>query len=139
MLFFLLIFSLFKPEASLAKKEIAFTVEITNIRQKTGQVRLSLFKPCAGFPTNCQPLASQATNATGESISVTFRIEPGDYAVAVYHDVNGNKQLDKKLFGIPKEPYGFSNNFRPRFSPPTFQDCKVGITGESKTQISLIQ
>ena len=36
-------------------------------------------------------------------------VAPGRYAIAVYHDVNGNGRLDKTLF-VPNEPYGFSNN-----------------------------
>ena len=52
------------------------------------------------------------------NLQTSFNLEPGDYAVAIYHDENGNGQLDKRLFGIPKEPYGFSNNYRPRLSAP---------------------
>lgn len=49
----------------------------------------------------------------------------GDYAVACYHDVNGNGRIDKNLLGIPTEPYGFSNNARPRFRAPTWDEAKV--------------
>jgi len=38
---------------------------------------------------------------------------PGDYAIAIYHDKNGNKEFDKNFLGIPKERFGMSNN--PRF------------------------
>ncbi len=33
----------------------------------------------------------------------------GNYAIALFHDKNDNKEIDKGLFGIPKEGYGFSN------------------------------
>lgn len=45
------------------------------------------------------------------------------YAFSAYIDTNGNGKLDKNLFGIPTEPYCFSNNFTPKFSKPGFEDC----------------
>lgn len=32
----------------------------------------------------------------------------GEYLIAVFQDLNGNKKLDTKLFGIPKEPVALS-------------------------------
>lgn len=36
--------------------------------------------------------------------------QPGDYAVVGYHDIDGDRRLDKKWNFKPKEPYGLSNN-----------------------------
>lgn len=47
---------------------------------------------------------------TDTAMTVTFTDLPkGKYAVSVYHDANRNGMLDKNIFGIPKERYGFSN------------------------------
>ena len=35
-----------------------------------------------------------------------------------FRDVNGNQQLDLGPFGIPKEPYAFSNNAKAQLGPP---------------------
>jgi outer membrane protein len=56
----------------------------------------------------------------GEQMSVRMTDLPGgDYALVVYHDENGNGRLDKNFIGIPREPLGFSNRYRPK-GPPTF-------------------
>jgi len=34
----------------------------------------------------------------------------GEYAIAGYHDLDGNRKLKKKWDFTPKEPYGLSNN-----------------------------
>ena len=34
----------------------------------------------------------------------------GEYAIAGYHDIDGNRKLKKKWDFTPKEPYGLSNN-----------------------------
>lgn len=46
----------------------------------------------------------------------------GTYAVKVFHDENANNKLDKGLFGVPKESYGFSNNPRIRRGKPSFEE-----------------
>jgi uncharacterized protein (DUF2141 family) len=48
---------------------------------------------------------------------------PGVYAIGLYHDVNGNRKFDKNFLGLPKEPYGVSNNPRPRLGPPRHKDA----------------
>ena len=44
----------------------------------------------------------------------------GTVAVLVYADQNGNGLIDKNFIGIPKEPLGISNNYRPK-GPPSFE------------------
>lgn len=48
----------------------------------------------------------------------------GEYAIQVFHDENGNGRLDSNFLGIPKEPYGFSNNARGRLGPPRYDRIK---------------
>ena len=67
---------------------------------------------------------------------ISFSVEPGDYAIAVYHDQNGNGKMDKRMFGIPKEPYGFSNNIKPVMSAPKFSECRFTV-GDSGKAISI--
>jgi uncharacterized protein (DUF2141 family) len=55
------------------------------------------------------------------------------YAVAVYHDVNDNKKLDKNFWGIPKEGYGFTNNARGTFGSPSFDDAAILLDKENKS------
>lgn len=53
----------------------------------------------------------------------------GEYAVKVFHDENGNGELDTRMFGIPKEAYGFSNNARGKFGPPDYTDAVIQYSG----------
>ncbi len=52
---------------------------------------------------------------------------PGVYAIAVYHDVNGNRKFDKNWIGLPKEPFGVSNNPRVRLGPPKFKEAAFEV------------
>lgn len=61
----------------------------------------------------------------------------GDYAVMLYHDENGNHELDTNVLRLPSEPYGFSNNARPRLSLPPYEKTKFMV--QAKTTALEIQ
>ena len=56
----------------------------------------------------------------------------GRYAIAVYHDVNGNGRLDRSAIGFPSEPYGFSNDVG-RTSIPSFSGALIEVADPSTT------
>jgi uncharacterized protein (DUF2141 family) len=60
-------------------------------------------------------------------------VPDGEYAVMFYHDRNANNRLDRNVFGLPAEPYGFSNNARPRLGPPSFDAVKFPVQGRRTT------
>ena len=47
-------------------------------------------------------------NKVVETLSLPY----GEYAIKVFHDENSNGELDKRIFGIPVEAYGFSRVIR---------------------------
>lgn len=72
---------------------------------------------------------------TSASHNIVFeQVDPGEYAVKLYHDENDNGKLDKNFIGIPKEGYGFSNNGG-RFGSPSFE--KASFVVEENTMLSI--
>jgi len=59
----------------------------------------------------------------------------GELAIATYQDVNCDGKCNRSIIGIPKEPYGFSNNYRPTIKAPRFGDCKFTYSAKSDTLI----
>jgi penicillin V acylase-like amidase (Ntn superfamily)/uncharacterized protein (DUF2141 family) len=60
--------------------------------------------------------------------SEAYAIVKGEYGLASFQDINGNKKLDGGAFGIPKEPYAFSKNKRGLFGlPPKYRSIKFDI------------
>ena len=64
-------------------------------------------------------------------------LKKGMYAFSFFHDLNNNKKLDTNFLGIPKEPYGFSNNKKGRFGPPKFSEASLEINKNSYYKISI--
>lgn len=105
------------------------TINIENIQSNQGNVFIALFSEPTGFPM--QPPKSALIKSMPAKVggaSVTYQnIEAGRYAVALYQDRNNNQRLDTSFIGMPKEPYGFSNDAKVRFSAPSFQEAAFKI------------
>ncbi|GCD80314.1 DUF2141 domain-containing protein [Schleiferia thermophila] len=65
-------------------------------------------------------------------------LSAGSYSVEAFHDQNNNGKLDTNPFGIPKEPYGFSNNVRGNFGPPDFELTLFQVSGMTATKIKIV-
>ena len=117
-------------------KKATLTVTVKNLKSKEGKVSVSLFKDEKSFLNDGESRHTVITQE-GEA-SVTFDgIHPGVYAVSVIHDENGNGKLDTAVFGIPVEPYGFSNNARGTFGPASFDDSKFVVEGDKRIEINV--
>jgi uncharacterized protein (DUF2141 family) len=112
------------------------TIDITNIKKSGGSLRVAVFKPTSTFGGSKPDFHKIIPIEKPASQRLTFELEPGNYAVAVYHDVNNNDKLDKNLVGYPREPFGFSNNYRPVLSGPDFSDCSFEV-GSTNKQIAI--
>ncbi len=116
------------------------SVEVSQVKTKKGELFIAFFKPGSKFPEQDGRYEGKVV-ALGdkETILVDFEILPGEYAVAIFQDLNKNKKLDRNAIGIPKEPFGFSNNVKPKFSSPKFEECKFLIGTEPiKLKIDLL-
>lgn len=61
-------------------------------------------------------------------------VAPGDYALAIVHDENGNMRVDKML-GIPKEGVGFSRNPVLIMGPPRFDAVRFHVADTPVPQV----
>lgn len=115
------------------------TLSISNIKHIEGTLEIGLFNNGDRFLEEGQAYKTISVEVKSSSEVVVIKDLPmGTYAVSMYHDKNSNGECDRNFFGIPKEPYGFSNNFKPKFSAPTFEDCKFELTVDDSLSIKLI-
>lgn len=115
-------------------------VKVTMVKSTQGEVGCALFSSANGFPTEnvAFPTKWQASSTDGVVCRFTD-IKPGLYAVAVSHDLNGNRRTDTNFLGIPKEDWGVSNNVRPNLRAPTFDEARfeVAATGVTTIEVKL--
>lgn len=125
----------FSSIALFAQSKPEFNLKIQNIKTTKGTIRIAFYKKGADFPNDEGiTYAKEIKISQAGEIDLKFNDIPlGEYAVAVFHDVNANKKIDKNLFGAPTEPYGFTRNFKPKFSAPKFSDCNIVFSSQNKS------
>jgi len=110
-------------------------IQLTNLGKETGKVMLNLLRNEAQMNNQEPAEASMMLNPAADGVSLTLHNLPaGTYGVQVMHDENGNGELDANLVGIPKEPWGFSNNAKGKFGPPKWEDVQFSIEEETVVQ-----
>lgn len=66
--------------------------------------------------------------ASTGTTEICFVVEKaGTYAIALYHDLDVNGDLDKSGLGIPVEPFGISNNPLIVVSPPSHEEAAFEV------------
>ncbi|WEK47787.1 MAG: DUF2141 domain-containing protein [Candidatus Andeanibacterium colombiense] len=66
--------------------------------------------------------------------------KPAVYAIAVYHDVDGNRKFNRSGIGFPAEPYGFANNASTLAGLPSFKSVRISVPRDGfETSIRLKQ
>ncbi|MBL7802189.1 MAG: DUF2141 domain-containing protein [Saprospiraceae bacterium] len=111
-----------------------FRITFTNLTTTKGQLYVAVYDRADGFMKPERVVWKTIVPVQGSSLELTIPgFPPGTYAVSCFHDINGNGKLDTNLVGIPTEPYGFSNNVRPKFRAPTWDEAKfdLGASGRS--------
>jgi len=109
------------------------TAEISGLRNRNGQLCFSVFSNSQGFPTSGDnAVQNKCVKITNAPMRVTFKsLSPGNYAIAVLHDENNDRQANRNFLGLPRNP-------AIGVSAPKFSDTAVSVAGENTTtQIQL--
>lgn len=127
----LLAFSLILGPMVTAAQDKKLTIRIDGHRQEGKTIHVALYRKEDEFPSEKTAFKATSVVVKGEYTTVSFEVPHGEYATAIYLDENGNGALDKNGIGFPKEPFGFSNNFRPKLGKPKFKNCKFTFSEEA--------
>ena len=113
-------------------------VAIEGLQNTQGVVCLKIFSGRRGFPSENINVADEACVAIDTMpLTVTFDdLAFGNYAIALYHDSNGDGQFNRGTFGIPVEGFGFSNNPAIRMGPAEFEEAMFLWAG-ARTAITI--
>lgn len=110
-------------------------VVVEGFRNSGGFMMIGLFNDEVGYDNEEDRFAGLKAPVNTEREIVVFEDIPvGTYAIKMYHDENESGEIDSNFIGIPKEPYGFSNN-PGGMGVPTFD--AAAFTVEEDTSISI--
>jgi len=121
----------------LAAQADSLELKIQVIKSAKGKVRIAVYDNESAYTEDGKPVAVAELKAQTPSIYFKTELPPGLYAVKLMHDIDDNKKLNVNLVGIPKEPYGFSNNTTGRFGPPKWKAASFKLEGNTNLTIDL--
>jgi len=134
-LFFLTSFLSYSQQSEL----IDLKITITNIKDVKGNMIIKLFNNPDSFPRKGKPYKVYSEKVKTNIVSVVLKdLKKGEYAISLYHDVNSDNECNMNFLGIPTESFGFSRNFKPKLSGPSFEDCYIDANQDMSIKIELI-
>ena len=120
--------------AEILADRLEVTVVVDDLRSDRGWVRIALWSGPEGFTDGDAAIAKAKRRARPGAVRFTIPgLAPGLYAVASYHDENGNGEFDQTWIGLPDEGLGFSNGAWIGFGPPDFEEAAVEIGADDRT------
>ena len=129
-------------KAKTDSKQKPLKLIITNLGSAKAPILLGLYGTDNKFLNEKDTFKNYMFKPTGKD-SLTAEItdlEYGQYAFALFQDMDNDGKISRNFIGVPKDPYGFSNNFKPRLKAPSFDDCCFNYNDEENTQeIELIK
>ncbi len=105
----------------------------TNKIQSTGPIQLAVYDSRESFGNPEQAIIKDSLMPiNGFAVwEIKLEILPERFAIAAYHDLDDDGELNRALFNAPVEPYGFSNNARSLVGPPTYEQTIVEKPAEA--------
>lgn len=114
------------------------SVEVDGVASSDGQISVAVYNKSTGFLKFESVYRSDSAAAKKKkTILVISNLPNGTYALAVFHDKNGNDKLDTNWLGIPKEAIGFSKAKMKTFGPPSFEECAFNLEGDAQIRLEL--
>ena len=116
----------------------SFIVTVAGVPSAEGHIYVALYRNAADFPKTNLADYTRKVPASAGLVKVDFAdLSPGKYAVAVFHDADGSGSITTSLLGLPQEAYGFGNDARGTFGPPSFAAAVVEFDGKSGTRVTV--
>lgn len=101
-------------------------VELKDLKTGKGKLYISLFSKENGFPENPDKAFKTWILSTESKLDLGA-LPTGTYALALLHDLDGNKKMTYNILGIPQDGYSISPDGGPKWSKPAFSKSTFSI------------
>jgi uncharacterized protein (DUF2141 family) len=110
-------------------------IHVTGFRNTKGLLGAELFTSSAGWPEDVnKSFRHEHFPIEGNHATARFdHLPAGRYGVVVLHDENENQKLDRNIFLVPKEGFGFANNPHVLLIAPSIEKATIPVTCPTTT------
>jgi uncharacterized protein (DUF2141 family) len=120
--------------AAQAQDTADLTLSFPALGAKQGKILIAVYDSADGWRAGKPARVAQADAADAEPSARIVALPPGTYAVRAFQDVDGDGKLGTNPFGLPVEPYGFSNDAKPNMGPPSFYAAAFAVKAGAAAQ-----
>jgi uncharacterized protein (DUF2141 family) len=104
------------------------TLSFTGIAETEGAVMGVLVDSEDAYNDKAAPVRMIMITADKAEIATQLAgLKPGRYAVKSFHDIDGDGQMGTNPYGMPTEPFAFSNNAVGNMGPAKWADAAFEI------------
>jgi len=103
----------------------------------SGRIMVALFNSEAAYSGGAPIASAMVDVGAGQHVATFSDLPAGDYAMKAFHDVDGDGKMNTNPFGLPTEPYAFSNNARGNMGPASWERAHFAASGTTAQTISL--
>jgi uncharacterized protein (DUF2141 family) len=105
-------------------------VQAEGLRSGSGLLAITLYadNPSKFLAHKGSLYVGRVSATQGGTRGCIFVPRPGVYALALYHDENGNQKFDRTGIGLPAEGFGFSNNPATLAGLPSFRSVRLNVS-----------
>lgn len=111
------------------------TLTFPALASKSGKVMIAVYDSAQGWSSGKPARVAQAAASDAEPAARIVALPPGTYAVRAFQDVDGDGKMGMNPFGMPVEPYGFSNDAKPNMGPPSFDAATFTVKAGANAQV----
>lgn len=115
-----------------AKLEVAFT----GIEVQKGAVMFGVYDSENAFNEGASINGARVVADKSDIATIIEGLPAGRYAIKAFHDIDGDGKMSTNPFGMPIEPFAFSNNAKGAMGPASWADAAFDVSA-SGTKISI--
>ncbi len=130
-----LVAALVLPPFAAADPAGRITLTVTGIKEAKGALMVGVYDQ-SGYASDTAVVGASVP-VTGASATTSFVLPSGRYGIKLFHDVDGDGKLGANPFGMPLEPFGFSNNAPAQFGPAAWEAAAFDVAGQVAHTIKL--
>jgi len=127
----------FPQSAAADSAKVPVTLTVTDISEHKGALMVAVYD-AAGYDTD-KPVTGLSVPVTAGSASTTFELPAGTYGIKLFHDVDGDGKMGMNPFGMPTEPFAFSNSAPAQFGPAKWDAAKFDVAAPTATHTIKLQ
>lgn len=103
-------------------------VRFVGIETPAGAILMSMFDSAAAYDGDGAAVRVGMADVEGDTAVARFAgLAPGDYAIKAFHDIDGDMTMATNPFGMPIEPFAFSNDAKAEGGPASWDAARFTV------------